>query len=232
MPRQQLCHDWGTSINGELAFLPGSSVVNFPAIGLTNASFSSKAALARTQLEQTPNAVYAVPLTAMRDYSDLAALPPATATGIANMGLKTETFGANAANLSTDDASMLGSTTFQSRFLFTMPAEYDDGETVTVRLKSGMETTVADTSATVDVEAYLFDETGGLDGSPTDLCTTAAQSINSLTAATQNFTLTPTNLVSGSVLDIRLTATIDDSVTGTAVIGNIYSVAVLCDIRG
>ena len=113
--------------------------------------------------------------------------------------------------------------------LLALPAEYDTGQTVTLRINGGMVTTVSDTTATVDVEAHESDGEGGV-GS--DLCATAAQSINNLSFAQKDFSITPTGLSAGDLLDVRIAVAVDDSATGTAVIGSIGSIALLCDVRG
>lgn len=111
-------------------------------------------------------------------------------------------------------------------FQFAVPPEYVAGQTLTLRIHAGMKTTVAGTSCTVDAQvARSADPT-------VDICATAAQSINSLTAADKDFTLTPTDVVPGDLLDVVLTITYVDAVNGTAVIGKIYSVTILADIKG
>jgi hypothetical protein len=93
-----------------------------------------------------------------------------------------------------------------------------------------MLTTVADTSATIDVEAYESAKTTLKTGS--DLVTTAAQSINSLTFADKAFDLTVTDLSPGDQLDIRFTVAVVDAATGTAVTAALASVELLLDIKG
>ncbi len=111
-------------------------------------------------------------------------------------------------------------------FQFAIPPEYVAGETITVRFHAGMKTTVAGTSCTVDFQAARA-------AAPTvDVVSTAAQSINSLTAADKDFTITPTDCVPGDVLDCVVTIAYNDAVNGTAVIGKIYSINMLLDIKG
>ena len=93
-----------------------------------------------------------------------------------------------------------------------------------------MKTTVSDTTATIDFEAYAKNEATGAVGS--DLVTTAATTINSLTAAAKEFVITPTGLVSGDELDIRVTIAIVDSTTATAVIGRIMKLYMLSSVKG
>ena len=87
-------------------------------------------------------------------------------------------------------------------------------------------------AATVDVEAYAVDGDGVLGGSPTDLCQTAAQSINSLTNAAFDFTLDASGLAAEDEIDVRITIAITDGATATAVIGEIGYVALIADIKG
>jgi hypothetical protein len=89
---------------------------------------------------------------------------------------------------------------------------------------------VASVTATVDLEAYLSDKFGAVSGS--DLVTTAATTINSLTPANKDFTLTATNLAPGEWIDFRIKVAVNDSGTGTAVIAAIGTVEFLLDIRG
>lgn len=122
-----------------------------------------------------------------------------------------------------------GATSIVCLTTMTLPPEYVDGETVQVVLNCKMVTTVSDTSAVVDLEAWPDDGDGTVSA---DICATAAQSINSLTAAAKTFTLTPTSLVAGSKIHLRFTITINDAATGTAVIGQINRAYFLADIKG
>jgi len=139
------------------------------------------------------------------------------------------TFATNTPSIQTPDLHAGGSSTRYCRFQFQLPPEYQAGESVQVRLHSGMLTHVADTTATVAIEAYLSDRERG-PGS--NLCPTAAQNINSLTLADQTFVITATSLEPGDVLDIRLTIAINDAAGGSAVVGCIGEVAMLLGIRG
>jgi hypothetical protein len=181
----------------------------------------------RANMTQDPNAVFTVPLVSLRTWDALATNLPATG-GTDDLGLYGGTFASATPKVSTGDVKAVGCTRY-GRFQFQLPAEYDAGQTITLVLHAGMTTTVADTSAVVDVECYKSDREAGL-GS--DLCTTAAQSINSLADADKSFTITPTGLSAGDVLDIRLTITVVDAATGTAVIADIGAIEFLVDIKG
>lgn len=138
------------------------------------------------------------------------------------------TFSSAAGTIKTSDAKNTSVTQY-ARFRVQLPPEYVTGETVKIRVFAGMDTTVASSSATVDIEAYEFDGEGAI-GS--DLCSTAAQSINNLTNAAKDFVLDASGLAAGDELDCRVTIAITDSATVTAVVGEIGWVALVADIKG
>ncbi len=198
------------------------------ASSVTNSTVSSNAALARAKLEQNTVVPFVINLTDCRIYDAFHTnLPGAGATD--DLGLIGGVSGTNSPTLQTGEARTLGSTNFKCRFLTKLPAEYDNGQTVEIRIHGGMKTTIADTSATVDVSCY---ESNKEEGISADLCTTSALSINSLTDADLDFTITATDLATGDVLDVLVTLNVNDAATGTAVIGMIGSIELLCDIKG
>jgi hypothetical protein len=182
---------------------------------------------ARSELQQDAAALFTVPLTDLRVWDALATPLPGTPAAD-DLGLVGGTFGSATPKVSSGDLKNT-TTTRYARFQSRLPAEYDAGETVILRLNAGMETTVASASATLDVECYKSDRAAGL-GS--DLCATAAQSINSLVLANKDFVFTPTGLTAGDVLDILLTITVTDSATATEVAAVIGAIELLCDIKG
>jgi len=181
----------------------------------------------RAQLNQEPFVPHAVPFDRFRVHDAMQTNLPGTAAAD-DLAVIAATFGADAPTLQTSDAKAT-TVTQRARCLFMIPAEYDDGETVSVRIAAAMNVTISDGTATVDVECYKADRQGSV-GS--DLCTTAAQSINSLTFANKDFTITSATLAPGDVLDIRITVAVTDTATGTAVIGELGAVELLLDIRG
>lgn len=218
------------SFNSDVTFGSGGSLT-CPANSVNNAAITATAAIARSKLAQDTNVEFNIPFTHLRVWDDLSSLLPSAAAAD-DLGLVDGTFGTDAPKVQAGDLKAAGATTRYARFLRELPAEYDDAATVSVRIRAAMETTVADTSCTVDVECYLLNKDGGLNGSPTDLCTTAATSMNSLTDANYDFTLTESNLVTGSILDVRIAIACNDAATGTAVTPTINSIALLCDIKG
>lgn len=195
---------------------------------ITNGMCSPSMALSRSKLDQDTNEPFDVPLTDLRVHDAINTVLPGT-PATDDLGLDSGVFGTEAAHVTAGDLKAAGATTRYARFQIQLPAEYDDGETVYVRVNAKMETTVADVSCTVDVEAYEIadDLTCG-----SDLITTAATSMNSLTAANFDFLLTSTGLLSGDRLDVRVAIACNDAATGTAVEPVISAIQLLADIKG
>lgn len=195
---------------------------------IAGAKLLDAAEILRTQLKQTANAIRRITPFEWRVWDSGQPLPSAAAND--DLGVVMGTFGTNVGVVTAGDVKATNSTRYALTHVY-LPDYYDNGQTVTVRLLSGMQTTVADTSCTIDVVCYEIDD----DATPTadgDICATAAQSINSLTAANKDFTITPTNLVAGDLLEIRVAIAYNDSATATAVIPTIYKAALLFDARG
>lgn len=206
-----------TDIDGTL-IRPGT----MPGNRLTTA-----AAIARTQLAQIPNVEYAITPFDWRIWDSGALLGTAAAD---DLGIVYGTFGTGVYTVQAGDLKAAGATTRRAVIQLRLPETYDDGQTVTVRLRAGMKTTVADTSCTIDLEGYECGTSGLVSGS--DLVTTAAQNMNSLTAADFSFTVTPDSLVAGDVVEFRVSITCTDGATGTAVIPCLWRSALLYDLRG
>ena len=149
-----------------------------------------------------------------------------------DLGLVGGTFGTNAPSLQTEDLKAAGATLNYAAFTFALPPEYVAGETVVVRFKAGMITNVADTNATLDIACYSNDEDNSVSA---DLASAAvSDNMNALVAsiATIDFTITATALSPGSVLNVRVSTSVNDAATGTAVVGCITKISVLCDTQG
>jgi hypothetical protein len=183
--------------------------------------------IARTKLLQEDLVAIGVPLSSLKVWDDLSANLPGTAAAD-DLAIIEGTWGTDAPTIQTSDAKAATVTQY-ARFEIPISDSYVLGQTIQIRIRAGMITTISDTSATVDLQVYVNDGDGA---AGSDLCTTAAQSINSLTKADFDFTLTGTSLVRGDVLDCRVAIAITDSATGTAVIGEISKISLLQDIRG
>ena len=181
-----------------------------------------------TILKQDALAIFPVNMMDLRVWDAIQTVLPGT-PATDDLGLIGTTFGSTAPRVTAGDCKALGATTRYARFMVRLPECYEAGETVTISLSAGMATTVASVSCTVDIEAYEIDKIGGI-GS--DLCTTAATTINSLTFADKAFTITPTTLSAGDVLDVRIAIAVNDAATATAVTPTIAGIDLLCDIKG
>ncbi len=172
---------------------------------------------------------FPIPLTDFRVWDAMQTLLPGTPSSD-DLGLVGGTFGTATPSVRSEDLKAAGATNKRARFLVQIPWEYVAGESISLRFKAGMITTVAGTSATLDCEAYkLQDDPDDAIGS--DLVSTAAQSMNSLTFADLDFVITPTTLSPGDILDVRLTAAVNDGASATAVIAGITSAKLLADVR-
>lgn len=176
----------------------------------------------RSDLVQEDAAEYPILMNAWRIW-DAQQTNITTATSD-DLGLVSGTLGSADPILQTGDGKATTLTQY-ARTQFVLPAEYVAGETITLRINAGMNTTVSDTTGQIDASVYL-------EGGGSDIVTTAAQSCNSLTPANYDFTVTPTGVVPGSILDIRVKCYIVDGATGTAVKMEINKVSLLLDIKG
>lgn len=184
--------------------------------------------ISRSNLAKETTKSYPVPLTQGRIWDAMASLLP-SAGGTDDLGLIGGTFGTGVPSLQTGDVKNTTGTRY-ARYILVMPAEYDAGGTVKIRLSAGMKTTAASVSATADVEAYKSARDALVSGS--DLVTTAATTINSTTFGDKDFTLTSTNLSPGDILDVRVAIAWNDGQPTNVVNGCIGSLELVCDIRG
>lgn len=151
-------------------------------------------------------------------------LPTTPATD--DLGLIIGTFGTNGVLIQTGDLGGATATRNCRWPQLIVPHDYHSGQSAFIRLFAGMETTVSDGTATIDVEAYVTDGVGGVSA---DKCITAAQSINSLTDADFDFDL-GTTLVPGDILDVRVAVAVSDG-SVNVVTGNLGRAYLACDTR-
>jgi len=192
------------------------------------ATFASVNGIGRSGLAQDNVQVYHIRPEQWRVWDDMDSPLPSTPAND-DLGIIGGTFGTDSPSVQTEDLKAAGATNKYARCTFAVPPEYVAGETVQIVVHCGMLTTVADTSATIDVQCYESDEEAGIGA---DLCATAAQSCNNLVAADKTFTITATTLAAGDLLDIRITMAVNDAATGTAVTGLVGSTEVRLDIKG
>jgi hypothetical protein len=202
-------------------------ILQIPDRSLTNNDVAGNANIEPSKLGQKVLAEYVVPIEAFKTWDAVASNLPASAASD-DLGLVTGTWLTNSVRITAGDCKNLGATTRRAYFSIPIPPNYDDGETIQVRIRAAMETTLASTACTVDLEAVVASS-----GTPTaDLVTTAAQSMNSLTAANFDFTITAASVDPGQLLECRLSISCNDTATATAVVPAIYKVSLLADTRG
>lgn len=203
--------------------------ITIPA-GAINADsqISAGAAITRAKMAQENLAVFPISLLTFVTWNSV--ITPLPADGANDdLGLATGTIGTDVPKLTSNDLKGQGATTRYAATIFSMPTEYQASETIQIRLSAGMETTVADTTATADVEVYTFDRDGT---SSADLCATAAQSCNALAFDDLDFTITDATFDRDTTFFLRVALAINDAATGTEVRGTIGAVELLCDIKG
>lgn len=182
-----------------------------------------------TILAQDANTRFPVLMTDFRVHDAMQTVLPGTAASD-DLALIGTAFGTTPPLITAGDCKALGATTRRARVIVPVPECYDAAQTLTFILLAGMQTTVADTTCTVDIECYEISKTAI--GISADLCTTSATTINSLTLADKTFTITATTLAPGDLLDVRVSIACNDAATGTAVTPTIAGFDLVCDIRG
>jgi hypothetical protein len=202
-------------------------ILTLPDGSITNNDLAGNANIDPGKMGQRVLADHRIPLTSFRVWDAVQTNPPATASSD-DLGLVTGTWGTNPVRITAGDCKALGATTRYIYFSVPVPPNYDDGETIKIKIRAKMETTVADTSCTIDLVGYV-----GTDASlSSDLVTTSAQSMNSLTAASYEFTINGASVDPGDLLECRLAIACNDAATATAVTPAVYEVSLLCDTRG
>lgn len=198
-----------------------TGTLTVPSTGLT-------AQTRATVLTQDSNAIFPIDLTSLRVWDAFHTVLPGTAA-TDDLALVGGTFGTAPPVISAGDLKAAGATTRYARFQVRLPECYDAAETVMLSFSAGMVTTVADTSCTIDVQAYKLDKITGI-GS--DLIATPAMTMNSLVFADKQFAITATGLEAGDTFDVRVAIACNDGATVTAVTPTIAAIDLLCDIKG
>lgn len=183
------------------------------------------------QIAQRNLQEYVIDLTQCRIHDDFGViLPNAGATD--DLGLVGGSFGTNAPSLQTEDLQDAGATLNYAAFTFALPPEYVAGQTVIIRFRAGMITNIADTNATLDIACYANDEDNTVSA---DLAAAAvSDNMNTIigSVVTIDFTITPAALSPGTVLNVRVSTSVNDASTGAEVIGCITKISLLCDTQG
>lgn len=181
--------------------------------------------VASESLQQLDARPFPIPLFNARATGTGAILGNTAGTPAGAMGLTPGTHG-SAAPVLVGEAANNNSKTNRARFLIPLPETYEDGETVTLRFSAKVGGALA-VAQTIDVTAHK------LDGDATvgsDLCTTAAQTLTT-SFADYDFTITPTGLVAGDVLDVEVTLVANDTGGSANQAASIGLATLLCDVR-
>lgn len=204
-----------------------SVTITLPEGAITKASIAPTAGIETTKLETRTSQLFTVPLTSGFVWDAAQTRLPGTATSD-DLAIITGTPGTDAIRLRTSDGKAT-TITQKAGYEIQVPQNYKDAQPFAVRIRAGMITTVSDGTATVDLSVYKVANDGSVG---TDLVTTAAQDINSLTADNFDFTVDATAIDPGDNLIAVITIAITDTATGTAVIGQINRVQIVCSTQG
>ena len=121
----------------------------------------------------------------------------------------------------------------EGSFQFRLPADYVDGGTITARLPAALIKTAAavNNGSTLDLECFASDGAGAVGA---DICATAAATFAADdTWYNKDFTITPTGLVSGDLLNFVITASVVDSEAGGGTLRmNLEAPEILLDVKG
>ena len=195
-----------------------------------NALILANAAIDRSKLAQRVLAKYPIDLTSLRVHDAFQTPLPGTSAaddlglyGVSGDG----EFGTAPPLVKTYDVKTVGATTLYARFRTHLPDDYEAGQTFQIRIVAGM-SVLADTSATLDLEAYKIADDGTISA---DLCTTTPEDINNATLAAKDFTINPSGLVAGDEFDMRIAVAVNDAAGGTAVRAIITKIIRLVDAR-
>jgi hypothetical protein len=204
-----------------------SFTVQIPSSEIVNAQIKENAGIERAKLAYEVKKIN-IPLELVRVHDAFQTSLPTSASSD-DLGLVIGTFGTDAMVVQSSD-SKVASVTQYGRFTFRLPENYVSGGLISVAAHVGMKTTISDGTATIDFQVYAKDEATGLVGS--DLVSTPATTINSLTAAAKEFVVSPIGLIGGNELDVRVAIAITDTATATAVIGRIMKLYMLVTVQG
>lgn len=183
--------------------------------------------MARSGLVKETGKPYALPLNTWGVTGTGAALGTAAGTPAGAFGLTVGTFGTNSPKI-VGEAASGNSKTNKMRRQFALPVEYVAGGNVTVRVKCQEAVAAAQVATSVDMSVYKADKAGGISA---DLCATNAQDVTNV-AANADFSITPTGLSAGDLLDIEITIVTNDTGGTHGTIATIFDTEILLDVQG
>lgn len=202
--------------------------ITLPDGGLKDADINGSAGIQTSKLETRTSQSFDIPLTGCYTWDAAQTRLPGTAAAD-DLAFITGTWGTDTITLQGVDGKATTVASYAG-FDLRVPHNYVAGQSIAIRVRAGMITTVSDGTATTDLQVYKADLDGAVDGS--DLVQTAAVSINSLTKTDADFTLDGSSISPGDKLYCRVAINITDTATGTAVIGEISDMRLICSTRG
>ena len=192
----------------------------------SNSQIRAGAGITRAKMAQVAGAVFPIPLASLRVWNTWQPLPAAATAD--DLGAIAGTWATDVPHVESSDSGATSVTQYLG-FEFTLPDDYDEAETLTLRIPAKMRV-VADTTATVDVSAYLSDGNAAVSGG--DLIATAATTINSADWGNKDFTITATSRAPGDRIVFRVVVAIVDGATATDhVTAWLGDIEILADIR-
>ncbi len=192
---------------------------------IVNADIAVGAVITRAKLAQSVGK-YSVPWHAFKK-TDMVTNLAATGDGT-SMGIAAGTHGTDAPKLVGFDTAT-DTKTDLTRFFFTLPPEYDAGQTIILRCRANVDSD-PQVSATLDAQIFLSDDEGLKDG--VDLVATNAIDIKTEAWGNRDFTINAGSLAPGDVLDCELTTVVNDAGGGGTSKSQIGLVQFMLDIRG
>jgi hypothetical protein len=169
----------------------------------------------------------AIPITLYRVWDAIQTNTPGTAAND-DLAITNATLGTTRPVLVAGDIGGTASTRYAAAIL-TVPDNYVAGGNLTLSFLAGMGTTAADTSCTIDVQAYRITASDGL--SSADICATAAQDMNDTDSGTYSFTITGTTLVPGDQILYRVAIAYSDTGDLGVMIPTVYESSFTCTTK-
>ena len=209
-------------VDGTKATLPNNCI--------TNSQVDTNADIVRSKLVQETLVEYAVPWTWMFVHDAPATTLPAAGAND-DLGLYGAAFGTNTPYVATGELQALSAQRY-GRFVFPLPAEYDNNQSITIRVKARVNApNLPTTTKTLGVRAYLSDDQIGVTGS--ELTSSAVAQTLTLSWANYDFTLDTAGTETGANIDVRFDMNINDSGGAVEVtIGEIGKISMLMDVKG
>lgn len=121
-----------------------------------------------------------------------------------DLGITTGTYGTDDPVLTSGTVSGASATRYARAFC-PVPNEYVAGQPITVTIPWAR-SDAAEVAATLDLEVFI-----GGNVAASDLVTTAAVNVNGAASGTATFTVTPTSVAAGQLLDMRVALALDDT---------------------